>query len=170
VTPASDNPERFSLGSVLFARPGRQGMAGRPFREKVRLTIGGVRGEGGFPIVGFTEVADRDGAEALRGYVLEVPASQLPELDDDEFYPFDLEGLEVRDPQGHVAGRVAEVIESPAHPILVISLASGDEDLVPFVEAAVPAVDVGAGYLMVDAAFLAGREGEDERGRGDAAS
>jgi 16S rRNA processing protein RimM len=150
----SDNPERFSPGSVLHGHPARLGLAGPRQPEQIRLTVVGARGEEDFPILAFAEVANRDAAEALRGYVLEVPGSQLPELDDDEYYPFELEGLEVRDSTGARAGEVAEVMESPAHPILVISLAGGGETMVPFVQAAVPVVDVAAGYLVADDSFL----------------
>jgi 16S rRNA processing protein RimM len=85
----------------------------------------------------------------LCGYVLEVRSNQLPELDEDEFYPFDLVGLEARDPSDVVVGRVTDVLESPAHAILVISLQAGGEALVPFVRAAVPVVAVEEGYLVV---------------------
>lgn len=154
VVPDSDNPERFIPGSVLHARPRRLGMAGPRSSEQVSLTIKSARGDDGFPIVGFQEIADRDRAEALRGYVLEVACSQLPELPADEFYSFDLEGLEVRDPAGGVIGAVTGLIESPAHPILVVTSGSGDERMVPFVHAAVPAVAVAEGYLVVEWAFL----------------
>lgn len=150
----SDNPERFSPGSVLHARPARVGIAGPRQPEQIRLTIVGFRGGEDFPILAFAEVASRDAAEELRGYVLEVRSHELPQLDDDEFYPFDLEGLEARDPEGMRVGEVTEVLDSPAHAILVISTASGGEVMVPFVHAAVPVVDLGAGYLVVDDSFL----------------
>jgi 16S rRNA processing protein RimM len=154
ITPDSDNPERFVPGSVLHARPQRLGMAAPWSQERVWLTVVSRRGGDDFPILGFREVLDRDRAETLRGYVLEVRSGELPELIEDEFYPFDLEGLQVRDPSGAVIGRVAEVIESPAHAILVVSLASGAERMVPFVLAAVPAVVVAEGYLVVERRFL----------------
>ena len=94
------------------------GFAGSRLAEQVRLTIASVRGDEGFPIVAFAEAADRDAAEALRGYILEVQANQLPELEDDEFYPFDLIGLEVRIRRGCRRGRVVDVVESPAHAAL----------------------------------------------------
>jgi 16S rRNA processing protein RimM len=150
----SDNPERFSPGSLLHARPGRPGIAGKAQGEHVSLTVAGCRGSEDYPILAFAEVGSRDAAEALRGYVLEVPSSQLPELDDDEFYPFDLQGLEVRDGAGAHIGSVIEVVDSPAHAILVLSLEPGSEVMVPFVKEAVPVVDVAAGYLVVDPTFL----------------
>lgn len=162
VVPDSDNPERFAPGSVMHARPARAGIAGPHAQAQVRLTVEGVRGDDEFPIVAFVEVGDRGAAEALRGYVLEVRSSQLPELAQDEYYPFDLTGLEVRDPQGRVTGRVAEIVESPAHAILVVSLVSRGERMVPFVHDAVPLVALSKGYLVIDPGFLAdGTDGVD---------
>ncbi|OFW60525.1 MAG: 16S rRNA processing protein RimM [Actinobacteria bacterium RBG_16_64_13] len=156
IVPDSDNPDRFVPGAVVHARARHIGIAGPRLREQVRLTVETVRGDGDFPIVAFCEVPDRDAAESLRGYLLEVPSTQLPELDEDEFYPFDLEGLEVRDAQGGAIGTVVDLVESPAHAILVISLASGGEVMVPFVGAAVPTVTVAEGFLVVEPRFLTG--------------
>ena len=140
-------------GATLHARPGRLGVAGPRLPEQVRLTIGSIRGDEGFPIVAFHEIADRDKAEAFSGYVLEIRSSQLPDLDEDEFYPFDLIDLEARDLSGSVMGRVTDALESPAHAILIVALAAGGEALVPFVSAAVPEVAVEAGYLVIDTAL-----------------
>jgi 16S rRNA processing protein RimM len=149
----SDNPERFLPGAELHARPGRVGVAGTRLREQVVLTIDSVRGDDGFPIVAFEEISSRDKAEAFAGYILEVPVDDLPELDDDEFYHFDLIGLEARDPAGSVLGRVADVLDSAAHAILVVKLAAGGEALVPFVAIAVPTVALDEGYLAIDLAM-----------------
>jgi 16S rRNA processing protein RimM len=154
VTPDSDNPERFAPGSVLYARPARVGLVESAEPQQVRLTVEDIRGDGAFPIVAFKEVADRDQAEALSGFVLEVPSSELPALADDEFYPFDLQGLEARTVDGAVVGRVVEAVESPAHAILIVRLTGGGEIMLPFVEAAVPTVDLAAGYVVVERSFL----------------
>ncbi len=170
ITRDSDNPERFAPGSVFHARPPREGIAAGPrLRQQVQLTVESLRGGEDFPIVSFREVTDRDHAEALRGYVLEVRSSELPELDEDEFYPFDLEGLQVLDPRGSILGRVTEIVESPAHPILVIALESGEERMIPFVLAAVPTVAVAEGYLVIDPCFLAdhGNEGGGDQDAGE---
>jgi 16S rRNA processing protein RimM len=163
IVPSSDNPERFTPSSVLYARPGRLGVAGPRLREQIRLTISAVRGDEGFPILGFREVASREAAEALRGYLLEIRSDQLPELEEDEFYPFDLVGLEVRDRSGAVVGRVTDVMDSPAHPLLQVSRASeaagaASEELIPFVSAVVPVVSCTEGYLEVAPGFLAERD------------
>lgn len=163
---SSDNPDRFLPGSVFHARPARSGVAGARLRQQVRLTVESVRGDEDFPIVAFREIADREAAEGYRGHLLEVRCAQLPELDEDEFYPFDLVGLEVRDPEGTAVGRVTEALESPAHALLAVRLQSGPEVLVPFVAAAVPLVLVAEGYLVVEPRFLAAEtdSGEEEAG------
>ncbi len=129
VMPSSDNPERFAPGSVLYARPERLGIAGAApagaGAADHRDRPGRWTASPSWPSV---EVADRDAAEALRGHVLEIRSSQLPELDEDEYYPFDLIGLEARDLEGAVVGRVTDVVESPAHALLVVSSGPGVGD------------------------------------------
>ncbi|MCX8032955.1 MAG: ribosome maturation factor RimM [Thermoleophilia bacterium] len=154
ISAESDNPERFAPGAVLHARPGQSGLVVEA-GEHIRLTIEAVRGDDDFPIVAFREIGDRDQAEALRGFVLEIPADLLPELGEDEFYPFDLEGLAVRDPAGEVVGRVVEVLDYPAHGVLVIAIEGKGTHMVPFVAEAVPTVRVAEGYLVVESRFLA---------------
>jgi 16S rRNA processing protein RimM len=150
----SDNPERFTVGSVVHARPGRMGLAGAGCSERIRLTMETVRGGAKLPIVAFGEIRTREEAEALRGYLLEVPAVDLPPLDEDEFYPFDLVDLTVEDPQGTRLGRVTQVLDSPAHGLLEIALEAGGKVLVPFVSAAFPDIFLDRGCLVLEPRFL----------------
>lgn len=92
--------------------------------------------------VAFEEVTDRSGAETIRN--LDVYVETRRELDDDEFWPEDLIGLEVR-PGG---GTVADVIFGPTQDRLVIER-TGTRFEVPFVEALVPVVDIDGGYVEV---------------------
>jgi len=117
----------------------------------------------GTPILAFREIESREAAESLRGHILEVQAAELPSLGDDEFYPFDLEGLVVQDDKGRVVGRVVEVVDSPAHGLLSVGLESGEKVLVPFVSAAIPLVEVEKGSLVAKGDFL---EIDDESVRG----
>lgn len=162
VVPSSDNPDRFAPGSVLYGRPGRSGVVGQRAGEDMKLTVETCRGGDAFPVVSFRGIHDRTAAEALRGYVLFIGGDQLPELEDDEYYPFDLVGLTVRGLTGSPRGVVVDAVESPAHALLVVRLAAEGspaaqaprEVLVPFVREAVPTVDVAQGYVVIDDAFL----------------
>jgi 16S rRNA processing protein RimM len=175
IVTSSDNPERFLPGSVVSARPDKPGLALPSVEDRrMQLTIESVRGDDNLPIVAFREVTSREEAAVLNGYVLEVRASDLPDLADGEYYPFDLIGLEARTPDGVVVGSVIDIVDSPAHELLVISLSARSdaateqpeadarphEVLVPFVEAAVPIVAPAEGFLVVDPRFLAGASEE----------
>ena len=168
----SDNPDRFRPGAVLYARArgvgpprGRQGSgrqavlagpeAGDDEGRRV-LEISSVRqGNQDCLLVAFAGVHERNAADALRGWVLEIPSAELPELEEGEFYPFDLAGLEARNPDGRVLGTVIELFDTPAQSVLSIRLEGGGEALVPFLMEAVPTVDVAGGFVVVEESFLA---------------
>lgn len=151
VVVTSDNPDRVVVGAVFRAMRERPGLRHTEDSEPTTLEIECVRGMEGRPIVAFVGIGTREAAENLRGLVLQVHASDLPELDEGEFYSFDLEGLEVRavDRDG-VVGRVTEVLESPAHDLLAVRLQEGGELLVPFTLEIVPVVDMDEGFVVVD--------------------
>ena len=65
-----------------------------------------------------------------RGTTLEVEQSELPPTDDDEYYAFQLIGLEVVEENGRVLGTVADVLPGVANDVL--SLDGGV--LLPMVE------------------------------------
>jgi 16S rRNA processing protein RimM len=89
------------------------------------------------PLVAFDGTDDRDGAEALRGAVLELERAEAAEPAADTYFHFDLVGCTV-DQGGRPLGHVTAVEEGVAHDVLVL-----DSGLrLPFVAAIVPVVDV----------------------------
>jgi len=94
------------------------------------------------PQVAFEEIRDRDGAEEIRGNDVFVIGRRR--LDEDEFWPDDLIGLDVR-PGG---GTVVEIVHGAAQDRLVVERA-GRRFEVPFVSELVPMVDIENGYLEV---------------------
>jgi 16S rRNA processing protein RimM len=154
VLPSTDNPERFAPGEVLYGLLPGGG-------ERRLLEVEDVRGTWDSMIVAFVGLEAREDADALRGCILQVPAGALPELGTEEYYPFDLEGLDVRSTVSYATvGIVQELLESPAHELLAILLSGGSEVLVPFTFEAVPEVRIDEGYVVVEDRFL---HGPDER-------
>ena len=92
--------------------------------------------------VAFEEVPDRTAAESVRNRVIKVPARR--DLGEDEFWPEDLIGLDVR-PGG---GSITQVNFGPAQARLVIER-DGSRFEVPFVDELVPVVNVEEGYVEV---------------------
>ena len=124
-----------------------------------------IRPSGEVVVVRFKGVRDRTVAEALTGTELFVDRSVLPAEEEDEFYYADLVGLVVRDETGGDAGKVTAVQNYGGGDILEIIFRGRKGLLIPFTQAAVPEVDVAAGFIRVDtiAAGLAEDADEDDR-------
>ena len=169
VLPDSDNPDRFAPGSVLYGRPYREAKAGPRQRERLRLTIDGVRGDAAFPIVAFAGVSDRAGAEALRGYVLEVSADVVARTGRRRVLPLRPGGARSEGRSGSGVGpggrrgrhaRPPSACRGPRCGRGAGDSGGGDapgpsgEVFVPFVKEAVPIVSLDEGYVMVETRFL----------------
>jgi 16S rRNA processing protein RimM len=133
----SDNPDRFVEGAIVFTEGGRA------------LEVERVHPHGARHLVRFAGVSDRAAAEQLRGEVLVVPETWLPELGEGEFWPFQLEGCEVVTESDRRLGRVVEVIPNPANDLWVAIDDGGIETLVPAVREVIVEVDIAAKRILV---------------------
>jgi 16S rRNA processing protein RimM len=133
----SDNPDRWTPGSTVLREDG------------AALTIEASRRHGRRLIVRFAGIADRSAAEGLRGVVLVVLESSLPELPEGEWWAYQLEGCEVRTASGRVLGIVKEVIPNPANDLWVAVDEEGNETLVPALADLLLDVDVDARTIVV---------------------
>ncbi len=93
-------------------------------------------------------VASRDAAVGLRGAELWVRRADLPPTARGEYYFADLIGLAAVNLEGDALGQVAEILELPAHPVLV--LRGERERLVPLVRERLIKVDLDAGRMTLD--------------------
>ncbi len=98
-------------------------------------------------IVRFRGINDRNAAEALNGTELFVDRDALPDddLDEDEFYYADLEGLEVYDAENNHYGAVTAVYDFGAGDLLELKGPGKRPVLIPFSEAAVLEIDLEGG-------------------------
>lgn len=108
IYPNSDFPERFEQpGQRFLKRPGES----EP--QSVDLLSGRYVPGKGIYVVRLAGVENRDQAEALRDYVMLVPASDRPKLGKDEYHVMDLIDLEVFNQlTGEAVGVVVEVIRA----------------------------------------------------------
>ena len=106
-----------------------------------KLTLKSVRPANQGAVASFAEVTDRSAAEALRGTLLTVPRSALPQLGPGEYYHHDLIGLACTTTDGTPVGRVVAVENFGAGDILEIEKPDGKRFMVPMTEQAVPAWD-----------------------------
>jgi 16S rRNA processing protein RimM len=126
---ASETRELFSAGAKLFA-------------DGAEATIVGSKQARGRPVI-------RLDRRVPRGTTLEVPRDALAPTGDDEYYVFQLVGLEVSEQGGDVLGTVTDVAPGVANDVL--ELDSGL--LLPMVEECVLSVDLDAGMIVVAPGF-----------------
>lgn len=137
----TDFPERFEETTHVFAHANKD-----PVRP---LTITATRPQSGGYLITFQGVDNIEKAEKLRGLFLAVREDELVELEDDEYWHWELVGLRAESPEGHHLGTLSEVIESPAHDLYVISAPGQVDHLVPAVHQYVPEIDIEAKKIVV---------------------
>lgn len=131
IAPTTDFVERFEPGKTIY-------LNGEPVTIK-RLGFHKTQIR-----IETNEVTDRNRAEELKWAEVTVPADEMPELAEGEFYTADLIGLEVQDQSGKKLGRVDSIFASPAHDILVIGKA-----MVPAVKEFVKEIDFDRKVVVV---------------------
>ena len=111
-----------------------------------------VRDAGKMAVARFEGVSDRAAAEALRGSIIEVDRSDLPPLEEGEYYHADLIGLHAVDSGGNLLGTVTSVANYGAGDLLEIETAGGKRSLIPF-KAGI--ADLEEDRIVLDPEFLA---------------
>jgi 16S rRNA processing protein RimM len=98
-------------------------------------------------------VDDRDAAQALVGWRIEVARSEMPPLAEREHYRDDLLGFEVHNLEGSRLGTVAYFVDLPMGQVMVVkdeAVSGTREHWVPAVPKHVVKIDVAARRISVD--------------------
>ena len=103
----------------------------------------------GEAVIAFAEVRDRSAAEALKGTELFVARDALPDPEEDEFYHADLIGLEARDSEGRIIGKVAALHNFGASDVIELAREDGDSVHLAFTRETVPVIKIAEGYIVV---------------------
>ena len=140
VKPFTEDPMALGDYGALFASDGR------------RFEILDHRLAKTVLVVRFRGINDRNAAEALKGVELYIDRSSLPddELEEDEYFHADLEGLEAWDADGRFWGRISGVLDFGGGDLLELRDEGMKPVVIPFTLTAVPKVDLAAGRILVD--------------------
>jgi 16S rRNA processing protein RimM len=125
---ASADPRWWQVGARFLA-------GGEP------AEVVGTRRASGRPVV-------RLDRHVERGSLLEVERSSLPPTEENEYYAFQLVGLEVVEENGRALGTVADVIPGVANDVLEVG-----EHLLPMIEDCILDVDLEARRITVASGF-----------------
>ncbi|MBU4261912.1 MAG: ribosome maturation factor RimM [Proteobacteria bacterium] len=142
VYPYSGNPENFKSYRKLIVHPLGEGTAKSYELLSCRI-------QGPAAVIKLAGVDTRSQADLLTGCQVLVERQEIPELDDDEFYWDDLQGMTVVTAQGRQLGTVSRLMATGAHDILVV-VDRGREYLIPALDEFVVAIDAETGTITVD--------------------
>jgi len=105
-------------------------------------------------VCSFKGITDRDGAESLRDLNIYITQDRLPALGNDEYYHFELEGMDVRYEDGELAGTVQAVYNYPSTDALEVRLKDSARVTLPLIPDCVIRVDKKARSVFVKKNFL----------------
>ncbi len=103
------------------------------------LKVEGIRLGPKTLLLKFEEFDTREDAEALEGFKVYIKRSELPELEEDEYYYEQILDCEVYEEDNYL-GKVVDIIETGSNEVLVVQR-EGTEILVPFIKDYVVEVD-----------------------------
>jgi len=117
------------------------------------MTLLSAKSGGATAIVRLAEITDRNAAEALRGALVTVARSSLPQLGEGEYYHADILGLPCIDTDDNPLGHIAAIENFGAGDLIEVERPDGKRSLVPF-RAGIADFD-GTGRIVIDPVFLA---------------
>ncbi|MEQ4581980.1 MAG: ribosome maturation factor RimM [Pantoea agglomerans] len=101
-------------------------------------------------------IEDRDAAAQLTNCEIQVDSTQLPSLEEGDYYWKDLMGCQVVNLEGYEMGKVIDMMETGSNDVLVVKANLKDafgaqERLIPFLdEQVIRKVDLSTGIIEVD--------------------
>ncbi|MEO9457822.1 MAG: ribosome maturation factor RimM [Lentilitoribacter sp.] len=136
----TDDPLSLGDYGVLFTKDGK------------RFEVLDIRRHKTVVVVRFLGVNDRNAAEALNGTDLFVERANLSDadLDEDEYFYADLEGLEAFDEFGASWGFIKAIFDFGGGDLIELQAKGEKSVIIPFTQAAVVDVNIKAGKIIVD--------------------
>jgi 16S rRNA processing protein RimM len=133
----TDFPDRFASDEELYV-------------EGQAVTIEGCKWHRDKAILKLATIDSVEDSHKLRGRLLEVPQSQLHPLSPDEYYQFQLLGLEVWTTDDQFLGRIARILPTGSNDVYVVPV-NDREVLIPAIEDVVKSVDLDGGRMTIEA-------------------
>ncbi len=113
------------------------------------LEVESCRKGPGFEIVliKFKEISFEE-AESLKNRILYVDTQELPSLEKDEFYYYQLIGLEVRDKKSRLWGKIVEIMPMGEYDLILVKKQK-ESFYIPLIKEYVEEIDLKKGFVLV---------------------
>jgi len=138
----TDNPSEYNELESVFVEYDKKLVPF--FLERIQIR------DRGFAVVKFEDIDTEKKAKDLIGCSLFLPLDTLPELDEEEYYYFEIEGYSVIDAVHGPIGKIVKVIDLSGNPLIEIDF-NGKEILLPKQDQFIERVDKESKILYVNA-------------------
>lgn len=140
----TDDPNRFALLDRVFV--------GREDESPVSRAVVGFRPHKGRALLRLEGCDDRTTAEALRGYLVQIPREEALPLEEGEYFEHQVLGLDVWTASGEHLGELVEIIYTGANDVYVVQPdeTDGHDILIPALKGVVLEVDLDAAKMVVE--------------------
>ncbi len=126
--------ERYKKGAKLtLFREGKQPLV---------LVIANHRKHKNFDLLTFEGYPNINDVEVFRNGILKVAEEDLTDLEENEFYYYEIIGLPVIDENGQVLGKIKEILSPGANDVWVVQRKGQKDALIPYIESVVKRIDL----------------------------
>jgi 16S rRNA processing protein RimM len=137
VAATTDFPQRFSPSATVYI-------------DRQPMTINSTEWHKGKAIIRLSAIDSLEAAQQLRGQLVEIHHNQIYPLPEEQYYHFQLIGLEVWTTQGELVGNINEVLTGESNDNYVVRGTRG-EVLIPAIDDVVKSIDLNNRRITIEA-------------------
>ncbi len=137
IIPLTDFPNRFQSSLVLY------------LSDYSSLVVRRVKQNNKFLLLNFEGFDTMTSVESLRGQILYVKEKDLVVLPKDQYYIFEIIGLQVYDETGLNLGTVSDVLQTGSNDVYVVEKQGKAQLLVPALKEVVRKIDISGQRMVV---------------------
>ncbi len=139
----TDFDERFAKGSKLF-------WVSKDGSKKLSLEVDGHRRHKNVDLLHFKGYESINEVEFLKEGTLQVSEEQLTDLDEGEFYYYEIIGCTVYTVLGEELGKIKEILAPGANDVWVVQRKGKKDLLIPYIEEVVKEVNIEQEKVIID--------------------
>lgn len=137
----SDFEERFAPGESVYVIKND---------KPIKLIITAHRIHKGFDLVQFKGYENINLVEPFKGCELKIREEQLTDLNEDEYYYYEIIGCEVFTTDDKKLGQIKEILSPGANDVWVVKQNQGKDILIPYIEDIVKEIDIDEGKIVIE--------------------
>lgn len=136
VYPLTDFPDRFNTIKKAYV-------------DDKEIDIISTRYQNNFVVMKIAGVNSREEVARFTNKLLKINRSDVPPLEDGEYYSFDIIGLDVINQDGITLGQITEILKTGSNDVYITKAENGRQILIPALKKVVTEINLDEGFMKV---------------------